>query len=365
VQDGLLIAAFFTVIVLVFFTLPRLFLWMQRQERERERLEQTEIITEAVLARLAPVAAQMTHQVADALAELRAAHQEEMRRAIAAACGELDAKTFRQVDAALAEHRAALRQELVAIEAAISETLADVRDEACNLTEACMRERVFRPRIEQRPADHPEGLVVVNPRSRRAADTADAPALPAASSCSSGASRVHRHTLEPSLNKHPVAPAEATAQRTIRHDHPRRAVQAGPPAAPGPSAVSSHQHVRMDPTPTPVSRISRDRGGGAARAKRSGAQLSGSRAPSGAHAQASLSASAAVLPVAAAAEALHPRRQRAEEPQRYPPLSALLHGIENKRRAAPTQGGRDLSSGSLFYADVVRRHVREQARARV
>jgi hypothetical protein len=52
------------------------------------------------------------------------------------------------------------------------------------------------------------------------------------------------------------------------------------------------------------------------------------------------------------------RGQRAQKPQRsYPPLSALLTGIEHQRRAAPTQGKQVLSSGSLFYAEVVRRHV--------
>jgi hypothetical protein len=60
------------------------------------------------------------------------------------------------------------------------------------------------------------------------------------------------------------------------------------------------------------------------------------------------------------------RGQRAQEPQRcYPPLSALLTGIEHKRRAAPTQGKQVLSSGSLFYAEVVRRHVLQLARAKV
>ena len=56
--------------------------------------------------------------------------------------------------------------------------------------------------------------------------------------------------------------------------------------------------------------------------------------------------------------------QASELQRRYPPLSALLDGIEHERRAAPTSGSQSLSSGSLFYSQVVRRHVREEARNR-
>jgi hypothetical protein len=114
-----------------------------------------------------------------------------------------------------------------------------------------------------------------------------------------------------------------------------------------------------------------------------------SRTPADAPAQNKFSVSAPMLPVARAqrrgekevrtsTQDLKRRGQHAQEPQRcYPPLSALLNGIEHKRPAAPTlkkaaptkaapsRGTRVLSSGSLFYADVVRRHVRELARANV
>ena len=151
----------------------------------------------------------------------------------------------------------------------IAETITDLRAKARRL-KADVREmwrgpdeRVLRPGSEQRPADHPEALVVAL-RSRSAADAADVRAMHTAS-CSSDTSRDDRDTRESqsgrsSANKHPVAPGEAAAQRTIHHDDPRQAAQAGPSAARGTSADSSHgQHVPLDPTPTPVSGISRGR----------------------------------------------------------------------------------------------------------
>jgi len=430
-MDYPLIVALCTLAVLVFFTIPSLFLWRRRQEcerAERERLEQTEEIVDEVHAR---VAAQMRRQVNAALAEQRAAHQAElgaMRRAIAADYGELAAQMSRDrrdVNAALAEHRAALQQEMDAMmKGPIFEAVTHMRDLKAAMSE--MRrglrapdERVLRPGSKQSPADHP-GALIVGLRSRRASSDV-------AGVLSCGTSQVDRHTLESCCslaNKRPVAPAEAAGQRTIRHDDPRHAARAGPPAAPGPSARSSHvQQVRVDPTPTPVPGISR---GGAARTRRE-ARGSQSTAPAltgppgdsaalvaprnhrsasgsaevpsslkrcssklascaprvGALTQASFSASAPVLPVAAAASAPrtrydevrkrrgavasgHTQGRRAQEPQtRYPPLSALLNGMEHKRRAAPTQGRHSLSSGSLFYAEMVRRQVLQEARAKI
>jgi hypothetical protein len=443
-MDYVLIAAFCTVVVLVFFTLPRLFLWLHRQAYEWERLEQTEEMVEAVLA---PVGAQMYRQVDAALAEQRAEHQTELdatRRAIIGEFGELAAQMSRQVDATLAEQRAALQQEMDAIR-------DEVRNLQSGMSEMRRRlrapdERVLRPGSEQRPVD-PGALVVAPRRRRRAADAADVPALPT-DSYSFRTTRVERRSLElrrSSPNNRPGSPAETAAQGTIRHDDPRHAAQAGPPAAPEPFAGSSHdQHVRVHPTPTLVSGMSR---GGAARTRREarGTQstapalpqsfqlntsarvgrfyedvgsavtrapadseppvtphnhraasgrardaevpssldpgrgsekvalwLRKSRVPAGALARSAFSHSAPVLlPIAAAAQAPRAREQSAQArgqsaPQRrYPPLSALLDGIEHERRAAPTQRRHSLSSGSLFYEEVVRRHVRREARAQV
>jgi len=158
-------------------------------------------------------------------------------------------------------------------------------------------------------------------------------------------------------------PADAAAQHTIRHYDPRHsdAAQAGRFAAPGLSAVmrgSHDHHVRVDPTPTPVSGISRD--GGAARTKR-GSSNPASRAPVGAPVQASFAEAAPVLPVAAAAEALWPRKQRAQDQQRRdPPLrSALVNGIEDKRRKSPTPGMHDERP---FDAEMLCRYKRQEAR---
>ena len=404
--DIALIAAIAAMLAVVLFAFVRLWLSIQSQDAsEREHLEQTEELAEAVLAR-------MHRKVDAALAEQRAAHQEELdatRRAIAAEYGELAAQMSREVDAALAAHHAALQQEVDAMKGshALSETVAHMRDEVRTL-EKGLREmrrgglrapdaRALRPGGEQRLADYP-GAFVVARRSRRSADAADVPALPT-DSCTSGASKVDRRALEsrrPAANKHPVAPAEAAAQRTIRHADPRRAAQAGPPAAPGPCAGSSHApRVRVDPTPTPVSGISCGRAATLQQARESQStppalrqnipptadaqvgrfyeeagsaaeQHSGSDPALRAPAQASFSRSAPVLPVAAAAGAARARGQRAQEPQkRYPPLSALLSGIQDSRRAAlSTQGRQTLSCGSLFYAEVIRRHVRQEARAK-
>ena len=402
--DIALIAAINAMLAVVLFAFVRLWLSIQSQDAsEREHLEQTEELAEAVLAR-------MLREVDAALAEQRAAHQEEMdatRRAIAAEYGELAAQMSREVDAALAAHRAALQQEVDAMKGSqsLSEAFAHMRDKVRTL-EKGLREmrrgglrapdaRALRPGGEQRLADYP-GAFVVARRSRRSADAADVPALPT-DSCTSGASKVDRRALEsrrPAANKHPVAPAEAAAQRTIRHADPRRAAQAGPPAAPGPCAGSAHApRVRVDPTPTPISGISCGRAATWQKARESqstppalrqnipptaGAQVgrfyeeagsaaeqhSGSDPALRAPAQASFSRSAPVLPVAAAAGAARARGQCAQEPQkRYPPLSALLSGIQDSRRAAlSTQGRQTLSCGSLFYAEVIRRHVRQEAR---
>ena len=405
--DIALIAAINAMLAFVLFAFVRLWLSIQSQDAsEREHLEQTEELAEAVLAR-------MHREVDAALAEQRAAHQEEMdatRRAIAAEYGELAAQVSREADAALAAHRAALQQEVDAMKGSqsLSQAFAHMRDKVRTLEEglremrrgglrAPEQQRALRPGGEQRLADYP-GAFVVARRSRRSADAADVPALPT-DSCTSGASKVDRRALEsrrPAANKHPVAPAEAAAQRTVRHADPRRAAQAGPPAAPGPCAGSSHApRVRVDPTPTPVSGISCGRAATLQQARESqstppalrqnipptaGAQVgrfyeeagsaaeqhSGSDPALRAPAQASFSRSAPVLPVAAAAGAARARGQRAQEPQkRYPPLSALLSGMEHTRRAAPpTQGRQTLSCGSLFYAEVIRRHVRQEARAK-
>jgi hypothetical protein len=323
--DYALIAALCAVVGLMSFTLLRLFLWMQRP-CERGRFEQT---GEAVLA---TVAAQMHRQLDAALAEQRAAHQEEMdvlRRAIAAACDGLAVEMPRKVKAAVAGNLAALKQEMGAIKGAISETNTQMRDEVRSL-KADMREmrRSLRVPDEQRPADISgaarSGALVVAPRRSRAADSAKVSAI-STDFCSSGTLRVDRHI-----------PADAAAQHTIRHYDPRHsdAAQAGRFAAPGLSAVmrgSHDHHVRVDPTPTPVSGISRD--GGAARTKR-GSSNPASRAPVGAPVQASFAEAAPVLPVAAAAEALWPRKQRAQDQQRRdPPLRrSLRFGDCSKRR---------------------------------
>ena len=102
-----------------------------------------------------------------------------------------------------------------------------------------------------------------------------------------------------------------------------------------------------------------------------GASLSLATTPNYASpARASLSASTPVLPcytpVEAAAKTPRARRQRAQEPQRrHPPLSALLDGIDLRRPATATAGSQHLSSGSRFYAEVVRRHVRQSRDANV
>jgi len=396
------------------------FMWMHLREQKRDR--------------------RMRRWVDAALARQRAANREEM-------------------DAALAEQRAAFQHEMDAMKGKFFEALTNGRNLEAGMREMqhglrAPDESVLRPAREQRPADHLQALVAA-PRSRRTADAADGPALSTdfRSSCTL---QVDRHAVESrrsSASKHPVAPAEADAQRTICRDDPRHAAEAGPRAAPRPSVGSSHdQHARVDPMPTPVSGISR---GGAARTRReargsqstapvlpqsSPLETAGARGsrfyeeagsavmraaarsegpvtrryhraasgsaraadvpsrltrsgsepafttPADTPAQASFSTSAPVLPVAAAAGAPRARRreergvrtstlshrrperrgERSQEPQRsYPPLSALLAGIEHQRPAAPTQGRRDLSSGSLFYADVVRRQVLQLARAEV
>ena len=101
-MDYALIAALCAVIGRMSFTLPRPFLWMQRPcEGEGEEV--------------LPVAAHMHRQLDAALAEQRAAHQEEMdvlRRAIAAACDGLAVEMPRKVKAAVAGSPAALKQEM-------------------------------------------------------------------------------------------------------------------------------------------------------------------------------------------------------------------------------------------------------------
>ena len=404
--DIALIAAINAMLAFVLFAFVRLWLSIQSQDAsEREHLEQTEELAEAVLAR-------MHREVDAALAEQRAAHQGEMdatRRAIAAEYGELAAQMSREVDAALAAHRAALQQELDTMEGSqsLTETVAHMREEVRTLEKGLREmgrglrapdERALRPGGEQRLTDY-LGPFVVARRSRRSADATDVPALPT-DSCTSGASKVDCRALasrRPAANKHLVAPAEAAAQRIIRHADPRHAAQAGRPAAPGPCAgISLDPRVRVDPTPTLVSGISCGR---AARTRQeaqesqstppalrqnipptAGAQVgcfyeeagsaaeqhSGSDPALRALARASFSRSAPVLPVAVAAGAARARGQRAQEPQkRYPPLSALLSGMEHTRRAAPpTQGRQTLSCGGLFYAEVIRRHVRQEARAK-
>ena len=465
-------------IVLMLHAFPRLFQWRRGQAAagERERLEQTEETAEAVRGQ---VAAQVRRRVDATLAELRAAQEEEMgamRRAMAAECRELAEQMSRRamaaerrelaghisrhVDAALAEHRATLQQEMGAMRGAIAETVTDLRAEVRSLkkdVEEMRRgpdEGVLRPGSEQRPADRPGALVAATRSRGASADAADVPALHTAAG-SSGTSRANRDTLE-SQSRSPVALGKAAAQGAIRQVGPRHAAQAAPSAARGPLAWgSSHdQHVRVDPTPTPVPGISRGRAtrtwqeargsqstapalpqswpssageeAGSA-VTRAPAHPADSEAPvarrkhlaaraaegpsslervsqrrssepslqlaAGAparaslpmptarslasHSQASFSASGPLplLPVAAAAEAPGARSQRTQERQRrYPPLSALLDGMEHQGRAAPTHGSQrraaltrsrqSLSSGSLFYAEVVRRHVREEARNR-
>ena len=200
-------------------------------------------------------------------------------------------------------------------------------------------ESVLRPAREQRPADHLQALVAA-PRSRRTADTADGPALPTdfRSSCTL---QVDRHAFESrrsSASKHPVAPAEAAAQRTICRDDPRHAAEAGPRAVPRPSVESSHdQHARVDPMPTPVSGISR---GGAARTRRE-ARGSQSTAP--------------VLPQSFPPETAGARGSRFYEEAG----SAVMRAAARVEGEAPvTRRDHGVASGSARAADVPSRLTR-------
>lgn len=167
IGDLALIAALCTVIVLMLVILPRLALRMQDQARERERLEHTEEIVEAIRS---SVVAQFGPQLDAALAMQRAAHHEEMgalRRAIAAEYGEMAAQVSRKLNAALRENQAALQQDMDATKRSICETITRLREKVRDL-KAGMREmrrglhtpdeRVRGPGSEQRPA-HPGALV--------------------------------------------------------------------------------------------------------------------------------------------------------------------------------------------------------------
>ena len=70
---------------------------------------------------------------------LRSSSSCEDHVALAEQHGALPARMSRQIDAALAEHRAALQQEMDAMKGAISETVSDMRGQVRNL-KAHMRE---------------------------------------------------------------------------------------------------------------------------------------------------------------------------------------------------------------------------------
>jgi hypothetical protein len=179
--DYALIAALCAVVGLMSFTLLRLFLWMQRP-CERGRFEQT---GEAVPA---TVAAQIHRQLDAALAEQRAAHQEEMdvlRRAVTRT-----------------------RDDGRNLKAGMSETAGTIE------TRRGLQvpdERVLRPGSEQRPADHPGALVVAQ-RSRRVADAAQAsfvgagPVLPVAAAAEAPRHRRQR-AQEPQRRDPPLRSA--------------------------------------------------------------------------------------------------------------------------------------------------------------
>ena len=372
-----LAAAVCTVIVLVISTRLRLFLWKRRQNWPRERQMHRQV--DAALAE------QHAHRQFDAArAEQSDAHRKEMfatRRAIAAGCGEMAALTSRQVDVALTEHRAALQQEMDAqTKGANSETVTQIRDDVLKLRTGMREmqrglrvpdERVHRPGSEQRAADFQTPIpgALVAPSSRRAADAADVPALPT-DSASFGASRLDRRSLESrrssSASKPPVAPAENVAQHTIRYDDPRHATQAGPPAAAGPSARSSHdQHVRVDPIPATVSGISR---GGTARVRRE-ARRSQSPAPAlpqssppiaGArfYEEASSSVTRAPAPAADSEAPVTPLHHRAASGIARAG-KILLIGTEQEPRVCP-----GVSCGGFFYSEMVRRYVRKEHQKR-
>ena len=331
-----------------------LFMWMHLREQKRDR--------------------RMCRRVDAALARQHAAHREER-------------------DAALAEQRAALLHEMEAMKREVFEALTNQRNLEAGMREMqhslrAPDESVLRPAREQRPADHLQALVAA-PRSRRTADTADGPALSTdfRSSCTL---QVDRHAFESrrsSASKHPVAPAEAAAQRTICRDDPRHAAEAGPRAVPRPSVESSHdQHARVDPMPTPVSGISR---GGAARTRRE-ARGSQSTAPvlpqsfppetAGARGSRFYEEAGSAVMRAAHSEAARTRREaRGSQsmapvlPQSYPPEtagargsrlykeagSAVMRAAARSEGEAPvTRRDHGVASGSARAADVPSRLTR-------
>jgi F0F1-type ATP synthase membrane subunit b/b' len=128
---AVLFPVLYTAIALVFFVFYRMLfeMLMQRQEYEGQTEENME-------AALAQVAAEMRRQLDSALAEQRAAHQEEigaMTRAIAAEFGELSEEMTRKVKAMVAEDLAEMRQEMDTIKGALSEKVTDMLDEVRNL----------------------------------------------------------------------------------------------------------------------------------------------------------------------------------------------------------------------------------------